>query len=454
QLTTKVNEQKIITTATDLSPSLDQLADTIITSTPFNYSAGPFYLLQGQAMAYSPSYSDYENDPKVADNWYISHNPSFLDNNTGFSIYNNQTVTSPVNTLDKVGKYSISYKAQDDPTGNLLFAGYKLWSNPAPTTIIVHRKPIASFTLTPGTISALDSSYDPDFQFSRSDKGIIEWKWMWKKSTSATWTMGNPSGIPAVGNYNIHLEVKDVYGVWSDPVEKTVTVVDINKPPVVNFSWAPALIYEGDSVAVTNLSTDAEGDPLTYQWTTYNPAGVTNTLTTPNITLTNVVPGTYWITLRVWDSKGATGAITKSFSVGTLGVIGYVEHTQPWNANRIKYNQSKTGTDDAPRPYDVFFAVETFVLKSVTTDTGLSSTKANSLQVVLLNKGETEYLTSNINKTEWLGGMTRSYFENLADGNYTFRFTATYTNGVVKTYDVTIKLKDSWLEYYNFHRTD
>jgi hypothetical protein len=363
-------------------------------------------------------------------------------------------VTSPVNTLDKLGKYSITYKAKDDPTGNLLFAGYNLWSNPSPTTIIVHRKPIADFTVTAGTVNAVDTSYDPDFQYQRPDKGIVERKWMWKKTTSSTWNIGEPSGIPALGDYIIHLEVKDVYGALSDPVEKTVTVVNLNKPPVANFFWSPALIYEGDMVATTNLSTDPEGGALTYQWTTFDSLGVTNTYTTKNIFLASVTPGTYWLTLRVWDQKGLSSAITKSFIVNPLGIIGYVDHTPQWNLNRIRYNQSKTGTDDNPRPYQVFFAIECFVLKADTTDTGLSTTKATSLRVDLLNKGETELLISNSAKTFWSGEMSRAYFEHLADGNYTFLFTVTYSNGVVKTHALTIVIEDSWLEYFNFHRTE
>ncbi|MFZ3171543.1 MAG: PKD domain-containing protein [Carboxydocellales bacterium] len=455
QLTSKVTNQKVITTTADMTVPLDQLADYIIASTPHNYTSGTKIILQGQALGFLPTYSDFENDPKIADAWSFVHTPTYLDNSSGFSIYHNQNLTTPAAVLDKAGKYNVKYQAQDDPaTGDIRFAPYRLWSDPVPTALIVHRKPIANFTVTPGTINAVDTSYDPDFQFQRLDKGIVEWKWMWKSTTSPTWTIGNPSGIPALGDYNIHLEVKDVYGVWSDPIEKTVSVFNLNKPPVANFSWLPTVIYEGDTVAVTNLSTDPDGDALIYQWNTYDPSGETKTYTTKSIQLTNVQPGNYWLTLRVWDSNGATNVITKSFSVNPLGVLGHIDHTPQWNLNRIRYNQSKTGTDDNPRPYHVFFAIESFVLKADTTDTGLSTTKATSLQVDLLNKGETELLISNSAKTFWSGEMSRAYFENLADGNYTFRFTVTYSNGVVKTHVLTIVIEDSWLEYYNFHRTE
>lgn len=457
QLTSKVTNQKVITTTADMTVPLDQLADYIIATTPLNYTSGTKIILLGQSLGYIPNYSDYESDPKIADAWNFVHVPTYLDNNTGFSSYHNQTLLSPVPLFDKVGKYDVKYKAQDDPAaGDARFAPYRLWSDPVPTAVIVHRKPIADFYVTPGTINAVDTSYDPDFQYKRLDKGIVEWKWMWKKATSTTWTIGEPSGIPAPGDYTIHLEVKDVYGAWSDPFEKTVTVVDMNKPPVAAFDWTPKPIYEGDNVTLLNQSTDPDGDPINKsEWTIYDPNGVTTTKTytsKSNQGLTNVLPGTYWVTLRVWDSKGLTHAVTKSFSVGILGITGYVEHATQWDLNRIRYNQSKTGTDDDPRPYNYYFAGEAFVLKADTTDTGISATKATSVQVSLISKRESENLSANALKTCWSGEMFRDNFEQLPDGNYTFRFIATYSNGIIKTHEVTITIRDSWQEYYNFHR--
>lgn len=453
QLTTQLTNQTIIDTTTDMSLPLEQLADYIIgTASPASMS-GTVYALLGESLNYNPNYSDYETDPKVAENWSYVHDPDFLDNSSGISFYNDKVVSGPVSVLDKPGKYDVKYLAMDDPAaGDLRFLNYRLWSDPAPATVIVHRKPVADFSVQPGTLNITDLSYDPDFQFRRPDKGVVEWYWKWRPVSSTLWTIGNPSGISAPGDYVLHLEVKDVYGAWSDPVEKTITVNSLAKPPVVDFTWTPALIYEGDTVNLINLSSDPGGLPLTYRWTVYSPAGDTSLYTTTNVTLNNVLPGTYWVTLRAANTSGFSAVVTKSFIVNILGITGYVRHTPEWDANRINYNRYHTGTDDSPRGYDVFWAGEAFELQAGTTDTGTSATRAQSVGVILLEKGYTTTLTGNAGRTFWTGELFRDDLANLADGTYTFRFTVSYSNGVIKTDDVPVVISGTWLDYFKFHR--
>jgi hypothetical protein len=455
QLTSKLTKQTIITTTADMSVPLSQLADHINSNVVAAPLSGIIYLLLGQSVGYNPSYSDYENDPKVTDNWNYVHDAGYVDNNAGVSFYHNKVLSGPVANLDKVGKYDVQYKAQDDPANNdLRFLNYRMWSDPAPTNIIIHRKPIANFSVQAGTVNVTDLSYDPDFQFRRPDKGIVEWLWKWRKTTDVNWTNGKPSGITAVGDYVVHLEVKDVYGAWSDPVEKTITVASLQKPPVANFTWTPTLIYEGDTVTLTNLSTDPDGGPLTYLWTVFNPLGATTTFTTKNGSLTNVLPGTYWITLRATDPGGMSDVVTKSFVVGTLGITGYVNHTPDWNKHRILYNQYHTGTDDSPRAYNTFWAGENIILQATTTDTGVSATKPVAVSANFISKGVTTNLSfTNPGKTSWTGEMWQQNFQNIPDGVYTFRFTVTYSNGVVKTDDVPININGSIFDYFQLHRT-
>lgn len=453
RLTSKLTRQNIITTTADMSVPLSQLADHINSNVVAAPLSGTIYLLLGQSVGYNPSYSDYENDPKVTDNWNYIHNAGYVDNNAGVSFYHNKVLSDPVATLDKVGKYDVQYKAQDDPANNdLRFLNYRMWSDPAPTNIIIHRKPIADFSVQAGTVNVTDLSYDPDFQFRRPDKGIVEWFWKWRQTSDVTWINGKPSGITAVGDYVVHLKVKDVYGAWSDPVEKTITVTSLQKPPVANFTWSPTVIYEGDTVSLTNLSTDLDGDPLTYLWTVFNPLGDTTTFSTKNIALYNALPGTYWVTLRATDPGGMSDAVTKSFEAGPLGVTGYVEHTELWNEHRKQYNQRQTGTDESLRPYNTFWAGEEFVLEAETTDTGLSVTKAQSVTVEFLYPGVSTPLNPNAGKTQWSGAMWREDFENIPDGPYIFRFTAVYSNGTVKYHEVTILISGGWPDYYKFHR--
>ncbi|MHB9094215.1 MAG: PKD domain-containing protein [Eubacteriales bacterium] len=454
QLTSNLTDPNIITTTNDLSAPLSQLADYIINTNITTPNSNSIAVLIDQSLSCSPSYSDYEADPKFVDNWYYVHEPTYVDNNTGVSFYDRKALTDPVTTFDKVGKYDVTYKAMDDPSkGNALFLNYRLWSNPTPTSIIVHRKPVANFSVQPGTLNVTDLSYDPDFQYKRPDKGVVTWSWKWRKSSSTSWTTGIPSGITELGDYVIHLEVKDVYGAWSDPYEKTITVATLQKQPVVDFDWTPALIYEGDTVTLINRSYDPNGDPLTYLWTVYNPLGITNTFTSKNVSLSTVLPGIYWVTLRAWDPAGLTDAVTKSFAVNVLGVTGHINHTPEWNANRITYNRYYSGTDDAPRGYNVFWAGEKFVLAADTTDTGLSATRAQSVTVSFPGRGVSAGLTPNAARTSWTGELFRPDFETIPDGTYTFRFMAVYSNGTVKNDEVFVIIRGSWEDYYRFHRS-
>lgn len=442
---------------TNVDSALDSLGTYIQNKAGTSSGSSEQYLLLSDSILYNPIYTDYENDPKFADNWYYVHDPFYVDNNNGISFYTNKVLTSPVETFDKYGKYDIQYKAMDDPTGNDgRFVNYRLWSTPAPTSIIVHRKPVASFSVQAGTLYITDTSFDPDFQYKRPDKGIIEWFWQWKKTIDVNWTAGKPSGITQTGNYDFYLRVKDVYGAWSDPyqVTVTVTVTNLNRPPVADFNWTPTLIFEGDYLDLNNLSYDPDSDPLLYQWTIYDPQGVTTSYTTKNLSFNKVLPGTYWVTLRVWDNKNATDVTTKSFAVDVLSVIGHVNHTAEWNNKRINFNRSVTGTDDMPRDYNVFWAGERLVFKADTTDTGISGTKAQTVSVFFPYSGVTAALQGNSEKNLWTGDMWQESFNNIPDGTYKFTFTVTYSNSTVKTHDVWIEISGSVYDYFRFHRIE
>ena len=438
----------------NLAGALDSLGERIINKSTSNPNSTVHYLLLSDIIQSIPTYSDYENDPKYLSNWHYTHDPNYVDNNTGMSLYNQKTLPEPLNKFDKCGKYDVSYTAMDDPTkGDASYANYRLWSNPTPISFIVHRKPVANFTVVPGTLNITDHSYDPDFQYKRADKGVAEWVWKWRKVDSTDWTVGRPAGIAETGEYVVRLEVKDIYDTWSDPTEKTITVADLQKPPVADFNWSPTLVFEGDNLALNNLSYDPEGEPLTYLWTVFNPQGITSNHSTKNANLNNVLPGTYWVTMRVWDPGGLTDVLTKSVIINNLSVTGSVKHTPEWNTNRISYNRAATGKDDAPRAYNVFWAGETFILEADTTDTTTSSTKAESVTVKMLANSATATLTPNANKTRWSGILWQPDFEQLPDGDYTFRFTGTYSNGTVKTDDVRVTISGTWQDYFNYHRS-
>jgi len=93
------------------------------------------------------------------------------------------------------------------------------------------------------------------------------------------------------------------------------------------------------------------------------------------------------------------------------------------------------------------------MLQANTTDTGASATKPVSVSVTFLSEGVSTNLSfTNPTKTSWTGEMWQQDFQNIPDGVYTFRFTVTYSNGVVKADDVSIIISGTIYDYFLFHR--
>ena len=217
--------------------------------------------LVGSSLTYNKTYSDPENDPAIASlsSWSFTHTEpnKFLDavdGYSGLSALHGQTVTSPYLELDKVGKYKLTYKIPDDPAPagykfpNNVFADYRKYSDLAEQTVIIHRKPIAVFTLSvagDNTVNWTDNSYDPDRWLSttkysteatginyRTTKGIVDRRYSYTDPAGNT-QFGKLTRPEVTGTYIVRLAVKDEYGAWSDWVEQTINInIPVpNSPP-------------------------------------------------------------------------------------------------------------------------------------------------------------------------------------------------------------------------------
>lgn len=260
------------------------------------------------------------------------------------------------------------------------------------------------------------------------------------------------SPLPAGVKLKVRVMVWDQYtnSPWS--VERWMIT---NRPPQADFDWTPNPAYEGDTITLTNRSTDPDGDTLTASWTVTAPDGTILVQTSTwdaSIagSLTVNKPGAYTVTLTVRDPQGATATITKTIQVAALTVSGRVEHTPEWNEHRMAYNRKKSGNPEAPRPYEAFWAGERFILKANTTLTG-TSTKANTVTVRMGSFRVT--LTPNASHDSWYGEMYDGSFNYLPDGPLTFLFEARYSNGVVKQDVVTVRIVGNYTEYFRLHRT-
>ncbi|MFK7694431.1 PKD domain-containing protein [Paenibacillus sp. HJGM_3] len=218
-------------------------------------------------------YSDPEGDPRAGTyQWSITHSPKFM-NHQGVSGMHGQMYTSERLEFDKVGEYWISLRARDDPHPNfrypsMVFDSYRQNSNTFQQRLIVHRRPVAQFSLYvagDGTIGWTDTSYDPDRwvsagSFSAPDvtgidygatRGIMERKYSYI-SPSGTYVESKLTRPAETGTYTVSLAVRDEYGAWSTPYTQTVTVGFTPSPntrPTASLTFpfgtqaAPNLIY-------------------------------------------------------------------------------------------------------------------------------------------------------------------------------------------------------------------
>lgn len=118
-------------------------------------------------------------------------------------------------------------------------------------------------------------------------------------------------GFNDAGAYNVTVTVND--GDATDSKNFTITVVDVNRAPVVNVTpISPTYEATGPNGRQVNLlasASDPDGDSMTYQW--FNFQTQIATVLTPQVTL---AIGTHSLFLTVTDSKGLS-ASSAAFSV-------------------------------------------------------------------------------------------------------------------------------------------
>lgn len=105
------------------------------------------YIILNEEVYYEAHYSDAEEDPKYSERWRYNHDPNYFENSLGRASYDGQWLPTPIYRFDKVGKFNITFQAQDNPKDDERFAEYRMWSSTTQDDleIYVHRKPVASF---------------------------------------------------------------------------------------------------------------------------------------------------------------------------------------------------------------------------------------------------------------------------------------------------------------------
>lgn len=276
-------------------------------------------ILLGEEIAYSVTYEDFENDPELAREWKFSHDPTkvngrTIDNQHSKIAQSDHWVSAPLQ-LKAAGTYKIQLRSKDNPVhfGDNRFNNYQKWSDEEIVreyTVNVHRRPIADFTF---NIDAADNyrldldpkpSYDPEHQFNRDDKGIVEYEWTSYMVDGVKYNGAPPSNLQVNKIYDVTLQVKDIDGAYGSTT-KRISTMGMNQKPIALFD-APDVVYRNQPLNIVDRSYDPDGDPLTnYQFTIRKQGSSTilKTLSTfpKNFAELGLGEGTYTMGLTVDD---------------------------------------------------------------------------------------------------------------------------------------------------------
>ncbi|CCJ34262.1 hypothetical protein [Caloramator australicus] len=316
---TETNQQISLRDLVNSSPKGGQLFDVGQLNEAFQYIESTLVtekdepqpgtiIANEDTVIYDLWYDDYEKDIKNADRFRYIHDETFYNNSQGKISFDNQWLSSPVTIFDKVGKYLISYQAQDNPESTPGFEGYRKWSIDENQAIVyVHRRPIANFTakISGNSIIYTENSYDLD-HIADADKGIVNKLWKWRKQGEIIWRTGQPTIINDGETIIVRLAVQDREGVWSNPkiVVLTKNSSITNNPPVADFILEYSNMVKGGSNNIYDYSYDIDGDLITQrEWTIYDSNNniIYQSSVMPNLSTLN--KGNYKIQLRVKDAS-------------------------------------------------------------------------------------------------------------------------------------------------------
>lgn len=208
-----------------------------------------------------------------------------------------------------------------------------------------------------GDVVKLDGKKSSD-----KDGDLITYRWSIKTKPEGSQASLNKSDTVApeftadlAGTYVIELVVND-----GKSDSKTVSVdvlvapVAVNSPPVVNAGKDKTYAI-GETIQLTGSATDADGDPLTHQWTIIqSPDNSTPTLTNSDqitATLNASAQGSYVLTLTVSDKEVSvedTVTVTlEPANVAPVAVAGVDVDVVIGSTARLDGRGSRDGNNDA-----------------------------------------------------------------------------------------------------------
>ncbi len=171
---------------------------------------------------------------------------------------------------------------------------------------VVNAGPDRSIKLPENSIIINGSATDPD-------GSVVSRQWIKVSGGPATLTNAstanlNVTGLEA-GSYVFRLTATDNDGATgSDQMNLTVLSEEANQPPVANAGPDRTIQLPENTLTLNGSGTDPDGTIENYLWSKISgpPATLVNA-NTPNVTLENLVAGTYNFRLNITDNQGDTG---------------------------------------------------------------------------------------------------------------------------------------------------
>ena len=212
---------------------------------------------------------------------------------------------------------------------------------------------------------AFDSVLTPDFTFDDSEEiiaGVDAVQFIDNSKAEGTeisgyfWHFGfaglgnwSEEAAPApvmykdAGEYTVTLTVYGADGN-SRSTKRTIVVKAANLAPSASFSYTPETVVVDTEVTFTDTSFDSDGEIVARRWTL--PDNTTSTDASVKYTFTK--GGTFSVTLRVTDDRGASSEVSKKIFVAGDEGIGSGSEDDPWQiATADRWNeiaQSINGT--------------------------------------------------------------------------------------------------------------
>ncbi|EOD01432.1 hypothetical protein [Caldisalinibacter kiritimatiensis] len=242
----------VFTTYTNLDNAIFKLKEYVESILTTQGNKKTIYVKKGETIIYEKHYSDYENDSEhkaSGELWKYTQDLSY-PHPDGIISYNEQWLTSPKTSIDKAGRYFVTFLKKDNPPpGNDNYSNYRKWSNENPTEIIVYDgefPPVLHETVKPkifvDIIGDLRVNHRVDFVIT-AIKGSNDIDWS-SLNISFDRTDYLPNSKPSTlefsrvftqtGEHSIIVTLKDIEG---NPTTITVPfTINDDLPPVADFN--------------------------------------------------------------------------------------------------------------------------------------------------------------------------------------------------------------------------